>query len=337
MVACASAAFAQDELKSWVSTNWGDTRIYQHESGNKRWKTEETIEKPVTVPEGTIVIRRIRTFDGKPLNPEPKERAWLIRGDCLYELTPADWDPRHRGELSGAPAGGICFPLTGGRVTVTERDPSSLDNGRTYHISSNAEDLWFERGAGIVKEDDVRNGEQTHSQLLYFGPAPARPQGTLPAPMGEVGVEYSYNSLSSSNNGESNQNGGMAYGHYFFPKTGGGAGIVAEFSGSGSNGGSLYTFLAGPSLMHEWRRAHLVYQIDLLAGGAHVRQVSLAQGTFVIGAAYALQYRASDHYVVTLFRVEPLSLEVPDLASGRGHWQSDFRVTAGIGFRFGEK
>ncbi len=68
-----------------------------------------------------------------------------------------------------------------------------------------------------------------------------------------------------------------------------------------------------------------------------MRQFSLAQGSFVIGAAYALQYRASDHYVVTLFRVEPLSLEVPDPASGRGHWRSNLRVTAGIGFRFGEK
>ncbi len=249
LVACASAAFAQDELKSWVSTNWGDTRIYQHQSGSRRWKTEETIEKPLTVPEGTIVIRRIRTFDGKPPNSEPKERAWLIHGDCLYDLTSADWDPRHRNELSAKHAGGICFPLTEGRVAgVTEHDPAALDKGKTYQVHSDTDsgDIWFERGVGIVKEDAVQNGEQTHSQLLYFGPAQARPLGTLPAPLGEIGVEYSYNSVSTSDNGESNQNGGSAYGHYFFPRTGGSAGIVAEFGGSGSNSGNLYTFLAGP-------------------------------------------------------------------------------------------
>ncbi len=365
LLACASAAFSQDELKSWIPTNWGDTRIYQHESGRERWKTEETVEKPVTVPEGIIVIRGIRTFDGKPSSPRPKKEAWLIHGDCLYDLTAGDWDPTHPKELSSTfraklPWEGgehervFCFPLADGKTWgkesghewrvagVTDQDPASLDKGRTYHVSSYigsglTEDIWFERGAGIVKEDEVHNGEQTHSQLLFFEPAPARPLGTLPAPLGEIGVEYSYNSLSTSENGESNQNGGSVYGHYFFPKTGGGIGVAAEFGGSSSNSGSLYTFLAGPSLTHEWRRAHLIYQIDLLIGGAHVRQGSLAQGSFVIGTAYALQYRAGDHYVMTLFRVEPMTLEAPDVVSGRSHWQSDFRVSAGVGFRFGEK
>lgn len=374
LVVWAVAAFGQEELKSWVPTNWGDTRIYQHESGKERWKTEETIEKPISVPEGTIVIRGIRTFDGKPPSPEAKKEAWLIHGDCLYDLTPGDWDSRHPDQLSaefrahlpwqgGEHVGVICFPLAEGKTWgkesghewrvagVTEHDPASLDQGWTYHLSSYigsglTEDIWFERGAGIVKEDDAHNGEQTHTQLLFFGPAPARPLGMLPAPLGEIGVQYSYNALSISENGESNQSGGSAYGHYFLPKTGGSFGIVAEVTGSASNSGSLYTFLAGPSLTHEWRRAHLIWDLDLLVGGAHARlngigaagsQVSLKQGSFVYGVGYGLQYRAGDQFVVTLFRIEPLSLELPDLVSGASHWQSDFRASAGVGFRFGEK
>lgn len=108
LVVWAVAAFGQEELKSWVPTNWGDTRIYQHESGKERWKTEETIEKPISVPEGTIVIRGIRTFDGKPPSPEAKKEAWLIHGDCLVRSDagrlglPASRSAQ-RG-ISGAPA-----------------------------------------------------------------------------------------------------------------------------------------------------------------------------------------------------------------------------------------
>src|SRR5580700_5990353 len=87
--ACAGLALAQDELPSWVPVHPGDTWIYQNESrGGSRWRTEETIVNLHGVSEGTIVVRRIRVLSGKASVAAPKERAWLIHGDCLYDLDP---------------------------------------------------------------------------------------------------------------------------------------------------------------------------------------------------------------------------------------------------------
>jgi hypothetical protein len=30
-------------------------------------------------------------------------------------------------------------------------------------------------------------------------------------------------------------------------------------------------------------------------------------------------------------------MEVPDIVSGTSHWRADMRISAGIGFRFGQK
>lgn len=389
---CSGEAFAQDELRSWIPTRVGDTWIYQNESRDgatggvanpkvDRWRTEETVVKLITVPEGTVVVRRMSILDGKPSVAQPEEQAWLIHGDCLYDLAPADWDPRHPNQLSAAfsakpPwAGGehvrvFCFPLEPGKTwgkesghewrvaEVNDQDPSSPDKEKTFHVTSYigsglTEDVWFERGVGIVRETDIHAGtyEEERTQLLYFEPAPNVPIGRAPAPVGELGLQYNYNSLSTSSSGESIQSGGSIYGEYFFKKAAEGwirrglFGLVAEFSGSGSGSGSLYTYLFSPRFSSESRRGHVVYYFGPSAGGAHVQvngttlagsPSSAARNSFAYGFDTGMDILAGRYWVVSLYRVDLVSLQVPDTVSGGSHWQSDFRLSAGIGFRFGQ-
>jgi hypothetical protein len=382
-------AFGQDELRFWVPTHVGDTRVYQNESNPKmdRWRTEETVTRLIGLAEGTIVVRRIRVIDGKPSVTEPKEKAWLIHGDCLYDLAPAGWDTGHPNQLSAAftampPwAGGehervFCFPLIQGKTwghesghewqvtDVKEFDASSPDKGKTFHISSTGasgltEDIWFERDVGIVKEDAVYPGtnqagthEEKRAQLLLFEPAPAVAIGSVPASLAEVGMQYSYNSLEISTSGESNQGGGSIYGQYFFKGAGPGwtsrglIGIVADFSGSASGSGSLYTYLFGPRISTEWQRAHLIYYVEPDIGAARVRvngtapagiDVTAARNSLAYGFVLGLGLRAGQHAVITLFQVDGVSLQVPEPVSGTSRWRDDSRISAGIGFRFGQR
>ncbi len=367
----------------------GNTWIYQNEARAERWKTEETVTKLMTVPEGMIVVRRIRVIKGKPSVAPPKEQAWLLHGDCLYDLTAGDWDARRPDQLSAAfsarpPWNGgehvrvFCFPLSDGKTwgkesghgwrvaDVNNQDPSSPDKGKTFHVSSNVgsglapefkEDVWFERGVGIVEENDVHAGtngagsnEEARTQLLYFEPAPAAALGKAPAPLGEVGLDYANNSLAISTSGYSSQNGGSAYGQYFLKGTAqkwnirSMFGVVANFSGSAGNSGSLYTYMFGPRLNIEWRRAHLFYYFEPMIGASHVQvngtnlagsAATAARSSFAYGESYGFGFLSGEHCVVTLFRIDTVVQEVPDVASGTSRWRGDSRIAAGIGFRFG--
>jgi hypothetical protein len=379
-------AFDQDELRSWLPTRVGDTWVYQNESSPKmdRWRTEERVVRLIVVSEGTIVVRRVRVLDGNPPVAEPKEQAWLMHGDCLYDLTSAEWDAGHPNQLSPAftarpPwAGGehervFCFPLSQGKTwgkesgqewhaaDVTDQDASSPDKGKTFHVSSTgasglAEDIWFERGVGIVREDAVHSGtnqagshEEKRAQLLLFEPAPRAAIGSVPAPSAEVGMNYSYNSLEISTSGESNQSGGSIYGQYFFKGAGPGwngralIGIVAGFSGSASGSGSLYTYLFGPRISTEWQRAHLVYYFEPNLGAARVRvngttpagiDLTAARNSLAYGFVAGLGLRAGRRAVITLFQVDADSLQVPEPVSGTSRWRNDSRISGGVSFRF---
>ncbi len=369
----------------------GNTWIYQHESRSganaklERWMTEETLTKLMTVPEGILVVRRIRVLDGKPSVAPPKEQAWLLHGDCLYDLAPGDWDARLPNTLSakfsamppwkgGEHVRVFCFPLVDNKTEgktwgkesghewrvadVNNQDPSSPDQGKTFHVSSYngselTEDVWFERGVGIVKEIEVHVGtnEESRTQLLYFEPAPKGSIGKAPVPVAEVGLNYANNSLSTSTSGESNQSGGSVYGEYFFKQAAEGwrqrsmFGIAAEFNGSGSGSGNLYTYLAGPRLDMQLSRA-LTYFAEPFIGAAHVRVNGItpsgtadtaARSSLVYGFAIGVDLVTGQRYVVTLFRLDSLSLEVPEPVSGSSRWRDDLRISSGIGFRFGQR
>jgi hypothetical protein len=390
---CGSRLYAQSEVLSWIPTHPGDAWIYESELRDgttggiahpkiTRARVEETVVRSTTVPEGKIVVRRLRTLNGKPSAAQERERAWLIHGDCLYDLERGDWNAGHPDQLSaefskalpwegGEHVRVFCFPLSDGKTwnkesghewrvaDVNDHDPSSPDKGKTFHVSSYigsglTEDVWFEKGVGIVKENDVHAGtyEETRDQLLLFEPAPSVAIGEVPAPLGEFGLHYSNNSLSISTTGESNQNGASAYGQYFFKGAGPGwssralIGIAADFSGSASGSGSLYTYLFGPRFSFEWRRTHLVYYFEPVIGGAHVgvdgtslggSAATATRSSFAYGASYGFGLLAGQHCVVTLYQGDFASLEVPDVATGTSRWRSDTRISGGIGFRFGQR
>ncbi len=172
------------------------------------------------------------------------------------------------------------------------------------------------------------------------------------APIGELGFHYAYNSLMTSGSGESNQSGASVYGEYFFPTTAthwgtSRFGLIADFSGSGSGSGSLYTFMFGPRFSTEWRKSHLVLHGEYKIGASHVRvngvnaagsQVSLTRNGFALEFAdVGLDVRVGQHYVVTLLQSEFLSTPVPDVGTGGSHWQPDMRISGGIGYRFGDR
>lgn len=182
-------------------------------------------------------------------------------------------------------------------------------------------------------------------------PVAAMAQASAAMPVAEVGFEYAYNSLLTSASGESNQSGASVYGQYFFKRREGPhgrsmLGIIADFSGSGSNSGSLYTYMFGPRFNVEWRKSHLVLHGEYEIGGAHIRvngenlagsDVSAARNSFAWGTANGLDLVVARRYVVTLLQGEFLTAEVPDVASGGSHWRGDMRISAGIGFRLGER
>ena len=215
-------AFAQNTVAGWFPIHAGDKWTYDHETRDDsgegpahleihHWKTEETIIGSWTIPEGTLVGRRVRVTEGSPamgyrVDPDP---AFLIRGDCLYRLGARDWErsahqltPEFRKWLGvGEISADFCFPLTvhktwgapnwGGIRPASEAkdwevsgikagDQSAPDKRNTVHIASVSSylgsgmtaDIWFERGVGIVREDEIHHGtigeERTH--LLRFEP-----------------------------------------------------------------------------------------------------------------------------------------------------------------------
>jgi hypothetical protein len=181
----------------------------------------------------------------------------------------------------------------------------------------------------------------------------AKAQGSDSIPVAEMGFQYAYNSLLTSESGESNQSGGSVYGEYYFKGASehlhgrGLFGLVGNFSGSGSNSGSLYTYMFGPRGSTEWRKSHLVLHGEYKIGGAHVRvngvnaagsNTSVARNSFAWGIASAgLDVVVAKHYVVTLVQSDFLSVEVPDIVTGNSHWRGEMRILGGLGFRFGQR
>jgi hypothetical protein len=171
-------------------------------------------------------------------------------------------------------------------------------------------------------------------------------------PVGEVGVQWAYNNLDASTTGLSVQNGGSIYGQYFLEQTGRRwhgrrmLGLVGEFSGSGSQSGSLYSYLFGPRFSTEWRKPHLVLHGEYKIGGDRVRvngvtpagvQVSAVRNSFAWGVASAgLDAVVARRYIGHLIQSDFLSLDAPQFPGG-GSRRGDMRVSAGIGIRLGQR
>jgi hypothetical protein len=189
--ACISGgqAFAQNAVTDWLPIHAGDKWTYQHETRDDtgegpdrleihRWQTEETITGSWTVPEGTLIGKRVRVVGGSPqmgrrVDPDP---AFLIRGDCLYRLGTRDWEPSahqlasdflkwlNAGEISAD----FCFP-----AVPDKRNTVHITSASSYLGSGMTADIWFEKGVGVVREEQIHHGTigEERVRLLRFEPA----------------------------------------------------------------------------------------------------------------------------------------------------------------------
>jgi len=176
-----------------------------------QWKTEETTIGPWPVPEGMLVARQVRIIEGSPppdwVHPE-QERGYLIRDNCLY--ADVSWNPATRQVapdfLKGLGAylsPDFCFPLV---MHKTWGAPHGLpdwevsrpeeakdwrvvgievrDKQETFHITSISSypgsgmtvDIWFIKGVGIVREEEIHHGTigEERTRLLRFESASPR-------------------------------------------------------------------------------------------------------------------------------------------------------------------
>ena len=219
---CASQNPAQDVAAIWFPAHKGDAWTYQHETRDDsgqgrahpeihRWKTEETVFRSVALPEGTLIGKRVRVFDGSPsAHHEPRaEEAYLLSQGCIYTSN-VEWYPlRHKlapeflGWLSsGEISPDFCFPLAPGkswgaphtgersaadakdwRVSeIVERDQFAPGRRPAFHIKSISSypgsgitvDIWFAKDIGVTRELRAHNGTygEERTTLIEFDQAP---------------------------------------------------------------------------------------------------------------------------------------------------------------------
>jgi hypothetical protein len=225
-------AFAQstssDVVANWFPVHVGDKWIYSHERKDdigdavyrngrmvggslqtSHWETEETTTGLWNIPEGTLVGRHFRVSGGsRPQYDhgfDTSDRAFLIRGDCLYS-TEVEWDPQshqlkkefREDLLAGHLSADFCFPLVTGKTWgaphfMDWRSPAAAkdwkvtgvnDKRTMFHVTSippylgsgMTEEIWFERGVGLVRDEETHHGTvgEERTQLVRFEPAPQK-------------------------------------------------------------------------------------------------------------------------------------------------------------------
>lgn len=206
-------AYAQ--VEDWFPVHVEDKWVYDHHTRDDNgggiahldvhdWRTEETVTGLWSVPEGTIVERDIRATGGVPptgyrVHPQ---QADLLHGDCLYRNVGRDplnhqlLSAFRNDLLAGHVAADFCFPLIVGttwgapywaewRAPADAADWEVADaSGNEFHVTSTSSypgsgmtvDIWFEKGVGIVREDEIHHGTigEERTRLVRFDPASRR-------------------------------------------------------------------------------------------------------------------------------------------------------------------
>jgi len=190
-------ASAQDDPLAWFPLQVGSHWVYEHEwkSGNRnqpkvdRWTSEETIIGWLTIPEGVVVLREVKEhglvqhYSRSYLIAHDRE-PYLVHGNCVYVIDQG-WDsqrqqlrPEYRKYLiEGTVSPDFCFPLQMGREWGNNDIPWRVEPARdnvgsflpseysgAIHIfsghfgSGGWEDVWFQKGVGVVGEHYIHNG-----------------------------------------------------------------------------------------------------------------------------------------------------------------------------------
>lgn len=210
-------SFSQDVVRQWLPMSVGDRWVYEEEarSGSRvhpdveHWVRQETTVAVENLPEGTLLRQKVEILDKAafPLRPRfPDESAILIRGACIYYLSPSHhgwgWDPAqhqltaefreylnrgealpsacfplHRGQTWGNPQKGRDLWTVAGIGRKSQDDPL-LAGVETWRLEANLASgdddyVWFRKGIGIAAERTYHNGtyDDARVSLLRFEPA----------------------------------------------------------------------------------------------------------------------------------------------------------------------
>ena len=196
---CFSAlACAQQDPLAWFPLEVGNRWIYEHESksGNRdqprvdHFTTEETITGTRPVPEGLMVFRDVRELGGAA-GPSQRDyliardqQPYLVHEDCIYVISGA-WDEFRKNLSEGSVAPDFCFPLQVGRKwgnnDISWQVVPAAPGARSLHIftdhfgSGGKEDVWFQKGTGVVAEHYTHSGtydEYTKTLRSFTAAAP---------------------------------------------------------------------------------------------------------------------------------------------------------------------
>jgi hypothetical protein len=216
----AAASPAQDPatiVQSWLPMRIGDRWIYETEmlSGDRkhpdvtRWKQEDSVIAIESIPEGTLVRRKVRYLDNTaPPNPSPAgESNILIHKHCIYysdggygwnnsrnrlsvdfkkdlatnRALPDVCFPLHIGQTWGNPNIGRDLWTVAGFGKKNAGDPVSV-TGKSWRLeaslgSGDDDYVWFQKGVGIVAKRTYHNGTYGDYlvRLLKFEPATSNP------------------------------------------------------------------------------------------------------------------------------------------------------------------
>jgi hypothetical protein len=209
LCALSMAASAQENPLTWFPLQVGSRWVYEHEwkSGDRnrpavdRWTTEETVSAWVTIPEGIVVLRdtkdRANQVGSRPRHLVARANyPYLIRGNCVYAISDGwssktqDLRPEFRKYLTdGSVSPDFCFPLQAGRKWGNNDIPWRVEPARAgmglflpaqypeaIHIfsdhfgSGGLEDVWFQKGIGVVAEHYIHNGtyDEYTKKLVSF-------------------------------------------------------------------------------------------------------------------------------------------------------------------------
>lgn len=146
--------------------------------------TGETITETVIAPNGQAGYVQLPDYNRSVLTVRDRQ-PYLVHGSCVYVIAAEGWDgpkrqlrPDYRKYLSeGAVSPDFCFPLQAGstwgnndipwRVEPARSDVGSFlpaEYAGAIHIfsghfgSGGWEDIWFQKGVGIVGEHYIHNG-----------------------------------------------------------------------------------------------------------------------------------------------------------------------------------
>ncbi len=204
-------ASAQADPFAWLPLRVGSHRIYQHEwkSGDRdypsvdRWTSDESITAWVTIPEGVVVLRDVKQVT--PRNSQARgylvsrdREPYLVHGSCVYVIGEG-WDRQNQRLRAawqkylakGALSADFCFPLQpsgqwGNSDVPWKVEPASAavpapipaEHRGAMHIfsshfgSGGQEDVWFQKGIGVVGEHYVHSGtyDEYSKKLVSFAP-----------------------------------------------------------------------------------------------------------------------------------------------------------------------